>query len=141
MMDITIKAAVIIPVEDRIFTSTKESWSSWEQPKSLLICFCNTDQIIYNEFVPSGQTITGELYHSVLRWLRENVKEMSRHWVLHHNNVRAHAAFMVQQFLVKKKHANCFSSTVFVWLGFVWLISFPSWKLRYKANIDMIEKI
>jgi hypothetical protein len=35
--------------------------------------FFYTEGIVHKEFVPAGQTVNGNLYYDVLRWLKENV--------------------------------------------------------------------
>ena len=61
--------------------------------------------IVHYEFVPTGQTVNQIYYLEVLKRLREKVGWKipeffaSNSWILHHDNVPAHTALSVRQFL------------------------------------------
>ena len=65
---------------------------------------------MHKEFVPPGQTVKQQFYLKVLKRLRDSVWEKrpemwsSGNWFLHHDNVPAHTALSVQQFLGEKKN-------------------------------------
>jgi hypothetical protein len=77
--------------------------------KSMLICFIDTEGIMHKEFVPPGQTLNGNFYCNVLRWLRENVqrkrpvKWCNNSWALNHDNAPTHMSLPVRQFLTSTK--------------------------------------
>ena len=61
--------------------------------------------IVHKEFVPPSQTVNGNFYCEVLRWMRENVRQKrpemwkNRDWLLHHDNAPAHTSLLVREFL------------------------------------------
>jgi len=61
--------------------------------------------IVQKEFVPPGQTVNAAFYVEVLKRLRENVRRkwpdqrQNNTWLLHHDNVPAHAALLAWRFL------------------------------------------
>ena len=61
---------------------------------------------MHKEFVPPGQTVNHAFYKDVLERLQKRVQRVRRdiadNWVLHHNNVPAHTALSIREFLVKK---------------------------------------
>jgi len=61
---------------------------------------------VHKEFVPPGQTVNHAFYKDVLERLQKRVQRVRRdiadNWVLHHNNVPAHTALSIREFLVKK---------------------------------------
>jgi len=71
----------------------------------MLICFFDQKEIVHKEFVPPGQTVNAALYVKILRRLQENVQRKrpdqwwNNTWLLHHDNVPAHAALLTQWFL------------------------------------------
>jgi histone-lysine N-methyltransferase SETMAR len=77
--------------------------------KSMLICFFDTEGIVYKEFIPPGQIVNGNFYCDVLRWLRENVwckhpvKWHNNSWAMQHDNLPAHTLLHVLQFLTSTK--------------------------------------
>jgi hypothetical protein len=99
---------------------TKTQSSQWKSPrsprpkkarqvrnniKSMFICFFDQKGIVHKEFVPPGQTVNAALYVEVLKRLRENVRRKrpdqwrNNTWLLHHDNVLAHAALLTRRFL------------------------------------------
>ena len=93
----------------------KQQLSQWQTPnskpkkalqvqgnvKSMLVCFFDTEDIIHKEFVPPGQTVNGKFYCDILRWLKVNIqrkcpdKWCNKPWALQHENILAHASFIV----------------------------------------------
>jgi histone-lysine N-methyltransferase SETMAR len=72
-----------------------------------LICFFDVNGIVHKEFVPPEQTVNQYFYLDVLKRLRYSVRRKrpelwrSGDWLLHHDNVPAHTALSVRQFLAK----------------------------------------
>jgi hypothetical protein len=60
----------------------------------------------HKEFLTSGWTVNHAFYKDVLEQLRKRVqrvrKDIAGDWVLHHDNVSAHTALSIREFLVKK---------------------------------------
>ena len=71
----------------------------------MLICFFDHKGNVHKECVPHGQTVNAAFYVEVLKRLRENVRRKQPHqwwnntWMLHHDNVPAHAALLTRRFL------------------------------------------
>lgn len=65
--------------------------------------------IMRKEFVTPGQTVNGNFYCDVLRWLRENVRHKHpikwciNSWALYHKNAPTHTSFLLQQLLTSTK--------------------------------------
>ena len=65
--------------------------------KSMWIYFFDQKGIVHKEFVPPGQTVNAAFYVEVLKRLWENVRRkrpdqwQNNKWLLHHDNVPAHA--------------------------------------------------
>ncbi len=99
----------------------KQASSQWKTPNSpkpkkarqvrsnvkiMLISF-DANGIVHKEFVPPGQTVNQQFYLEVLKRLRYSVrKKRPEMWssgdcFLHHDNLTAHTALSVQQFLAK----------------------------------------
>jgi len=74
--------------------------------KTMLICFFNSQGIIYKEFVPQGPTINKQYYCEILERLIKRVHhvrpEIADTWMLHHDNAACHTAISVNKFLAKK---------------------------------------
>jgi hypothetical protein len=93
-------------MEEPFFSSVKKLYRS--RP-ALSPCWSDfyIDGIVHKELVRPGQTVNKEFYRDVLRRLREDTrrkrpeKARTNDWVLHHDNVRRHTAYIVQGFLVK----------------------------------------
>jgi len=66
----------------------------------MLICFFDQKGIVHKEFVLPGQRVNAAFYVEVLKRLRENVRRKrldqwwNNTWLLHHDNVPAHAALL-----------------------------------------------
>jgi len=75
--------------------------------KVLLVVFFDWKGIVHHEFVPHGQMVNKQLYQEVLAHLREVVRrkrpELSENqaWMLHHDNVLAHASLLICSYLAK----------------------------------------
>lgn len=87
----------------------KKARQSRSNVKSLLIVFFYCEGVVHHEYAPRGQTINKEYYLEVLKRLRDAIRR-KRHqlwssgdWLLHHDNVPAHASNLVQQYLTKHK--------------------------------------
>ena len=71
----------------------------------MLICFFDQKGIVHKEFVLPGQTVNAAFYVEVLKCLRENVGRKrpdqwrNNIWLLHHDNVLAHAALLSSRIL------------------------------------------
>jgi [histone H3]-lysine36 N-dimethyltransferase SETMAR len=73
--------------------------------KTMLIAFFDAKGLIHHEFVPEGQTITGNFYVKVMARLAgrmRRVRPQCHDWVLLHDNAPAHSSAVVSQFLAKR---------------------------------------
>jgi len=75
--------------------------------KAMLIVFFDIQGTVMAEWVPSGQTVNQQYYTEFLMKLHECVRrkqpEVWRNgWILHQDNVPAHNALSVKQFLANK---------------------------------------
>ena len=83
-------------------TKAKESTHvmSKSKVKSALVCFFDSMGIVHKEWVSVSY------YKGILERLRKRVirvrSNITTNWILHHDNVPAHAAFSVAQFLTSK---------------------------------------
>jgi len=77
--------------------------------KTMLVCFYDSKGIIHHEFVPEGQTVTGNFYLSVLECLWKRIRSVRPEysapgsWFLLHDNAPVHPAVAVQEFLAWKQ--------------------------------------
>lgn len=75
--------------------------------KVMLICFYDSKGIIHKEFVPPGQTITGEFYLDVMKRLLARIRRVrpeyreNGSWTLLHDNAPSHRSRVVTEFLIK----------------------------------------
>jgi len=73
---------------------------------TMIIVFFDSRGIVYKEFVPPGQTFNYAFYKDVLEQLRKRVQQVrtdiADDWVLHHDNMPAHIALSLREFLVNK---------------------------------------
>jgi hypothetical protein len=84
--------------------TTQKSRMSKSHMNTALITLFHIEGIIHCEFIPQGQTITQAYYVEILKQLREAVPRkkpeiLPNDSILHHNNVGAHKAPPVKQFL------------------------------------------
>jgi hypothetical protein len=74
----------------------------------MLIIFFDSQGIVHKEFVPAGKTVIAEFYEGVTDHLLKRIQLVhpavfcSRDFFLLHNNVPAHKAVSVCQFLAPK---------------------------------------
>jgi len=79
---------------------------SWSKIK-VLVVFFDWKGIVHHEFVPHGQMVNKQLYQEVLARLRDAVCRKrpdlweNQTWMLHHNNVAAHASLLIRSYLAK----------------------------------------
>jgi hypothetical protein len=76
--------------------------------KYMLVCFFDSMGIVHKECVPAGQAVNQYYYTEIPKRLRKRVKWVCRNtgqnWILYHDNVPAHAALAVAQFLTSEMH-------------------------------------
>jgi len=99
---------------------TKQQSSQWKSPgsprpkkarqsrsmtKSMLIVLFDIRRIVHHEFAPQGQTVNAGFYCSVLRNLREDIRQKrpelwrAGNWLLHDDNAPSHRALIMREFL------------------------------------------
>ena len=117
---------VMIGNESWIFkydSETKQQRRQWKSPASprpkkarmskskvkvMLIAFFDIKGIVHFEFLPQDQTVNRYVYKKILRRLMRSVRDKRRDlgenntWVLHHDNVPAHSALSIRQFLAER---------------------------------------
>lgn len=77
--------------------------------KTMLITFFDSKGIILKEFVPTGQTVTGEYYLEVLKRLMARIRRIRpdyrdpERWSLLHDNASSHTALIVRHFLARNQ--------------------------------------
>lgn len=87
----------------------KKSRLEKSKVKTMLICFYDSKGIIHKEFVPTGQTVTGEYYRDVLRRLLHRIRRIRPEyhdpcsWSLLHDNAPSHRSRVVSEFLTKNQ--------------------------------------
>ena len=84
----------------------KKARISRSQVKNMLVCFFDHKGIVHYEFIAKGQTVNQHCYLEVLTRLRESFRRKRPglwpdNWILHHDNVLAHDALRVREFLAK----------------------------------------
>ena len=84
----------------------------------MLVWFYDCKGIIYHEFVPEGETVTGSFYLSVLESLWNRIRRVRPEysapgsWFLLHDNPPVHRAVAVQEFLARKQVCVCVCSII-----------------------------
>ena len=95
-------------MEVTIITKSKKVGLEKSKVKTILVCFYDNKGIIYHEFVPEGQTVTGSFYLSVLECLWKRIRRFRPEysapgsWFLH-DNAPVRRAVVVQEFLALKQ--------------------------------------
>jgi len=75
----------------------------------MLGVFFDWKRIVHHEFVPRGQIVNKQLYEEVLVRLRDGVRRKrpelweNKIWMLHHDNVPAHASLLLRSYLAKRQ--------------------------------------
>jgi len=73
----------------------------------MLVVFFDWKGIVLHEFVPRGQIVNKQFYQEVLAGLRDAVHRKrpefweNQTWMLHHDNVPAHASLLICSYLAK----------------------------------------
>jgi hypothetical protein len=86
----------------------KKARMSKSKVGAMMIVFFDIKGIIMIDWVPEGQMVNQKHYLEVLTKLRERVRKkrlelwQNKSWILHQDNVPAHNAFAVKQFLANK---------------------------------------
>ncbi len=75
--------------------------------KAMLLIFFDIQGVVHREYLPEGQTVTGQFYVGVLERLRARIvrvrPELAKNgWILHHDNAPAHSSLIIREFLAKK---------------------------------------
>ena len=74
--------------------------------KCMLVCLFDSMGIVHKEWIPAGQTVNQYYYTEILEKLRKRFmlvcSNIAKNRILHHDNVPAHAALSVAQFLTSK---------------------------------------
>ncbi|XP_070392642.1 histone-lysine N-methyltransferase SETMAR-like [Dermacentor albipictus] len=82
----------------------KKARVSKSKIKIMLIVFFNIDGLVHHEFEEPGTTVNSKFYVDVLERLKRRVQhirpDIAHNWKLHHDNVLAHSAFIVTDYLV-----------------------------------------
>ena len=100
------------------------------QVKAMLITFFDHQGMVHHEFVSQGQTVNQHFYKEVLTGLVNKICQKRRAswagktWILHHDNVPAHTALSVKQFLGLERNHRVASSTLFAGLSPLRFLSF-----------------
>jgi histone-lysine N-methyltransferase SETMAR len=66
----------------------------------MIIIFFDSHGIVHKEFLPPGQTVNHAL-ERLQKWAQQLRKGIAGNWVLHHDDVPAHTALSITEFLVK----------------------------------------
>jgi hypothetical protein len=92
-------------------SGSKRVRMSKSQIKTMLITIFDIKGIFHFEFIPQARTFSRAYYSlvEILRRLHEAVRRKRpelwpNDWILHHDNVPAHKALSVKQFLAQKFH-------------------------------------
>jgi len=74
----------------------KKGRMSKSKIKTMLICFFDSQEIVYKEFVLQGKTVNPHFYKEFLERLRKRVirvkPNIKNTWLLHHDNEPCHTA-------------------------------------------------
>ena len=84
----------------------KKARMSKSKITSMLICFCDSQEIVHKEFVPPGQTVNQTFYREVLERFRKRVAHVrpgiAHTWMLHSDKAPCHTAISINEFLAGK---------------------------------------
>ena len=87
-------------------TKAKKTRMSKSKLKRMLVCFFDSMGIVHKEWAPAGQTDNQLYYKDILERLRKRVMRVrpniTKNWILHHDNAPAHVALSVAQFLTSR---------------------------------------
>jgi hypothetical protein len=133
--------AAIITVDGVIFTATQDSTGSSKQfsSKSVLVFLFGTEGIMHMEFVPLGQTVSGNFYCNVLRRLKVNRREQT-------------SSPVAQQFLgpaqwkrARPQFTFCaaafyFKASLLTWPRSLWFSLFPEMKVKLKGEAETLKE-
>ncbi|UYV61578.1 hypothetical protein LAZ67_1005355 [Cordylochernes scorpioides] len=115
--------------------------------KTMLITFFDSRGIIHKEFVPAGQTITGEYYLNVLKRLIARIRRIrpeyrdENSWCLLHDNAPSHSSLIVRRFLAKNNVCVLNHPPYSPDLAPCDFYLFPKIKLKLKAATSTLEAI
>lgn len=85
----------------------KKSRQSRSKIKVMLTVFFDYRGVVHYEFLPPGQTVNKEYYLSVMRSLRNSIRQKrpdlwrDNSWFLHHDNAPSHTALVLREFFAK----------------------------------------
>jgi hypothetical protein len=82
---------------------TKKGRRSRSNVKEVLIRFFDGKGVVHHEFVPRGQTVSGQFYLERLREAERRERSegwRNKTWMLHHNNA-PHTSLPIREFLAK----------------------------------------
>jgi len=97
----------IEPLENSNSPQAKKARQIRSNVKTMLISSFDATGTVHKEFVRPGQTVNEQFCLKVLKRLCDSVQKKrpemwsSGNWFLHHDNIPAHTALSVQQFLAK----------------------------------------
>ena len=106
----------------------------------MLICFFDSEGVVYKELMPQGQTVSQQYYHEVLECLRKRVHhvwpEIVDAWTLHHGNA----------VILPSPWTNFWPKRVFQWfhslhnrLIWVCVTSSFSWNSNSTSKVVILE--
>jgi len=134
---------------------TKQQSMQWKSPqsprkkkarmskskfKAMVIIFFDIQGVIYNDWVPEGQTVNQVYYKNVLTTLRERVrrrrpdtwKNASR--ILHHDNAPSTQRAICEEVFGEKQHSSDGTSTLLSGPSTVRLFPFPENQVCAQRN-------
>ena len=82
---------------------SRDTWSDNKVRELATMC------LLWQQLVPTGQTVNQVYYLEVLKRLREKVRQKrpklfaNNSWILHHDNAPAHTALSVREFLASEQ--------------------------------------